>query len=59
MRDKIITFLNTLDFEIEDEHLEPFIMFVNHKLCGIEPSYEEGFKPPKYFKTLLFLMNKY
>jgi hypothetical protein len=59
MRDKIITFLNTLDFEIQDDHLESFVMFVNHKLCGVAPSYEEGFKPPKYFKTLLFLMNKY
>jgi hypothetical protein len=57
MRDKIITFLNDIDFEIEDDHLEPFIMFVNHKLYGIEPSYDD-FKPPKYFKTLLFLMNK-
>lgn len=57
MRDKVITFLNNINFEIEDEHLEPFIMFVNYKLYGIEPSYD--FKPPHYFKTLLFLMNKY
>jgi hypothetical protein len=56
MRDKILSFLNTLEFEMNDEHLEDFIMFMNYKLYGIKPNYEG--RPPKYFKTLLFLFNK-
>ena len=56
MRDKILSFLNTLDFEMNDEHVEPFIMFINKRVYGIE--YLEEEKPPKYFKTLLFLYNK-
>lgn len=67
MRDKILSFLNTLDFEMNDEHVEPFIMFINkrvkktHKEGGSEPlgsEYLEEEKPPKYFRTLLFLFNK-
>ena len=57
MRDIILSFLNTLDFEMEDEHVEHFIMFMCDKLYGIEPNYDD-FKPPKYFRTLLFLFNK-
>jgi hypothetical protein len=56
MRDIILSFLNTLDFEIKDEDLESFIMFINKRVYGIE--YLEEEKPPKYFRTLLFLYNK-
>ena len=41
-----------------DEHLEPFIEYALHHYYNVEPNYEEGFKPPKYFKTLIFLMDK-
>jgi len=59
MRDIILSFLNTLDFEIEDEHLEPFIQYALNYYFDIEPKYEDDdFRPPKYFKTLIFLMDK-
>ena len=54
MRDKIISFLNILDFEMDDEHLEDFIQYISCKILNID---YEG-RPPKYFKTLLFLFNK-
>ena len=56
MRDIILSFLNKLDFEMDDEHVEPFIMFINNRVYGID--YLEEEKPPKYFRTLLFLFNK-
>jgi hypothetical protein len=56
MRDIILSFLNTLDFEMEDEDVEHFIQYVNYKILNIEYEFDE--RPPKYFRTLLFLFNK-
>jgi hypothetical protein len=56
MRDKILSFLKNINFEMDDEHVEPFIMYMCKMLYGID--YLEEEKPPKYFKTLLFLFNK-
>lgn len=56
MRDKILSFLNTLEFEMDDEHVEPFIQFMNYKINGIDYEFDE--RPPRYFRTLLFLFNK-
>ena len=58
MRDIILKYFNKIDFEIMDEHLEPFIQYALNHYYNIEPIYDCGFKPPKYFKTLIFLMNK-
>ena len=54
MRDKIISFLKNIDFEMDDEYLEEFIEYVSCKILNIDYEY----KVPKYFKTLLFLFNK-
>jgi hypothetical protein len=54
MRDIILSFLNKLDFEMNDEHLEDFIEYVNCKILNIDYL---GTRP-KYFKTLFFIYNK-
>jgi len=54
MRDKILSFLRNIDFEMNDDHLEEFIEYVSCKILNIDYEY----KVPKYFKTLLFLFNK-
>lgn len=58
MRDIILKYFNKIDFDIMDDHLEPFIEYAMHHYYNVEPKYEEGFKIPKYFKTLIFLMDK-
>ena len=58
MRDIILKYFNKIDFDIMENDLEPFIQYALHHYYNVEPKYEEGFKPPYYFKTLIFLMDK-